>query len=107
MVALRRKMADEAGLEAEKKRKEWLERARDAAAGIAEHLRQAAGIVLGKGADAWKAVQDASRSNRAAEAERTMLQRSGASALDEESKRNLREMRDYLFELVNAETVPL
>jgi hypothetical protein len=107
IFALRKKMSDEANVEAEKKRAEWLERAREAAKGIADQLRQAAGIVLGRGAEAFKAVQEASRNRNADRVERGLLERSGAMTLDDESKRLLREMRDYLLTLANAETVPI
>jgi hypothetical protein len=78
---------------------------RKEAAEIAQLFGRRAGLALGVGADAWRAVQDSLSQFRSDEAERTMLGKSGA--LDTEDKRNLRDMRQYLYELTQQEAVSI
>ena len=78
---------------------------RKEAAEIAQLFGRRAGLALGVGADAWRAVQDSLSQFRSDEAERAMLGKSGA--LDTEDKRNLRDMRQYLYELTQQEAVSI
>lgn len=104
----RRELADQLA-ESEKARADQAERTAKAAKEIAEAMGRAAGLTIGRGADAWKAVAEAERSQRVVRIQDQLTSRfgGGTTSGDERQTRILEEMRDYLKSLANAETVPL
>ena len=86
-------------IESERKaHQERMQHIRDQARAMAELMGRAAGLTLGVGAEAWRAIQEATRGQHADQAHRHLLEQSGA--LDQDDKRNLREVRDYLRDLL-------
>ena len=99
---------DEAAASAAKAHQERMGQIEAEAKAIASAMDRAAGLTLGVGSDAWKVVTEAQRAARSNQTEQSLLDRFGAGeARGERDSALLREMRDYLRTLANAETVPI
>ena len=98
-------VAAEKAKEARKEHNKRMKELQEMAKQISEMFGKRAELAIGWGADVWKAIQDTLGNDRVRNVETKLLRESGA--LDEDSKKALLEMRDYLFQLLRQEAVSI
>ena len=84
-----------------------MEQIREQAAAIAAMMTRSAGMVTGFGREMYQAIQQTAQSQRESQIRERLVSEGGASALDDEDKENLRQVRDYLMQLVQVEAVSI
>lgn len=108
LADLHAKRDEEAAARAGKAHEDRMKQYRDEAQAIRDLMDRTAGLIVGKGADAWRAITAAARQQSADDTQSRMVNRSGAStALDQDDKRNLADMREFLMRIATEEPVAI